>query len=145
MAAHVPHSEADVLVLHGLHVKPIVGIVVTVSPSFSVYRMVVFPAASRPTMRMHVSFLPKGPLKRFAKIFPMLQTGGSNTGQRNLQEQGVLGFFLCCPGPGKQEQLGDHSPTARLTQLLLSHKAQADESLVPFQKKTVLPTYLLSL
>ena len=28
---------------------PIVGMVVTISPSLSLYRMVVFPAASRPT------------------------------------------------------------------------------------------------
>ena len=49
--------------------KPVVGMVVTISPSFSLYRMVVLPAASRPTMRMRISFLPKRPLKRFAKIF----------------------------------------------------------------------------
>ena len=49
-----------------------VAMVVTISPSFSLYRIVVFPAASRPTMRMRISFLPKRPLKRFAKIFPML-------------------------------------------------------------------------
>ena len=30
-------------------ISPIVGIVVTISPSFSLYKMVVFPAASRPT------------------------------------------------------------------------------------------------
>ena len=29
--------------------SPIVGIVVTISPSFSLYRIVVFPAASSPT------------------------------------------------------------------------------------------------
>merc|ERR1711934_692288 len=38
--------------------KPMVGIVVTTSPSFSLYRMVVLPAASSPTMRMRQSFLP---------------------------------------------------------------------------------------
>lgn len=31
--------------------QPIVGIVVTISPSFSLYKMVVFPAASRPTKK----------------------------------------------------------------------------------------------
>ena len=30
---------------------PIVGIVVTTSPNFNLYKMVVFPAASRPTAR----------------------------------------------------------------------------------------------
>jgi hypothetical protein len=33
-----------------------VGIVVTTSPSLSLYRMVVLPAASRPTIRMRISF-----------------------------------------------------------------------------------------
>lgn len=42
----------------GLSVSsPMVGMVVTISPSFSLYRIVVFPAASRPTMRMRISFL----------------------------------------------------------------------------------------
>lgn len=102
LASHIPHGEADVLVLHRLHVEacrkagpqagawaaaasngggrqaggdrrpgrpaivvptalehtgqqqgtgssPMVGMVVTISPSFSLYRMVVLPAASRPT------------------------------------------------------------------------------------------------
>lgn len=49
-----------------------VGIVVTISPSFSLYRMVVFPAASRPTMRILISFLPKRPLNKLAKTFPMV-------------------------------------------------------------------------
>lgn len=52
--------------------KPMVGMVVTISPSFSLYRMVVLPAASRPTIRMRISFLPKRPLKRLAKMLPML-------------------------------------------------------------------------
>lgn len=30
---------------------PMVGMVVTISPSFSLYKMVVFPAASRPTAK----------------------------------------------------------------------------------------------
>ena len=76
LAADVPHGEADVLVLDGLYVEsfktninywslldtyffkklkprlPMVGIVVTISPSFSLYRMVVFPAASSPTVNL---------------------------------------------------------------------------------------------
>ena len=35
--------------------EPIVGIVVTTSPSFSLYKMVVLPAASKPTIRMRIS------------------------------------------------------------------------------------------
>lgn len=53
---------------------PIVGMVVTISPSLSLYRMVVLPAASRPTMRILISFFPNKPLNRFAKTFPMLYT-----------------------------------------------------------------------
>lgn len=45
---------------------------VTISPSFSLYRMVVFPAASSPTMRIRISFLPKKLLNRFANVFPMV-------------------------------------------------------------------------
>jgi hypothetical protein len=37
---------------------PMVGMVVTISPSLSLYRMVVFPAASRPTIRILISFFP---------------------------------------------------------------------------------------
>ena len=36
---------------------PMVGIVVTISPSFSLYRIVVFPAASKPTINILISFL----------------------------------------------------------------------------------------
>lgn len=45
---------------------------VTISPSFSLYRMVVFPAASRPTIRIRISFLPNRPLNRVANTFPMV-------------------------------------------------------------------------
>lgn len=51
---------------------PMVGMVVTISPSFSLYRMVVFPAASRPTIKMRISFFPIRLLRRFPKIFPMI-------------------------------------------------------------------------
>ena len=53
---------------------PIVGIVVTISPNFSLYRMVVFPAASRPTIRILISFLPKRPLNKPLIILPMFQS-----------------------------------------------------------------------
>lgn len=33
-----------------------VGMVVTISPSFNLYKMVVFPAASRPTIKILISF-----------------------------------------------------------------------------------------
>jgi len=53
---------------------PIVGMVVTISPSLSLYRMVVLPAASRPTMRILISFFPNKPLNRFEKTFPIVYT-----------------------------------------------------------------------
>ncbi|URE41779.1 hypothetical protein MUK42_06779 [Musa troglodytarum] len=43
-----------------------VGMVVTISPSFSLYRMVVLPAASSPTIRIRISFFAKRRLKSFA-------------------------------------------------------------------------------
>lgn len=49
----------------------------TISPSLSLYRMVVFPAASRPTMRILISFLPIRLFSRLPKMFPMT-TGGSH-------------------------------------------------------------------
>lgn len=51
---------------------PIVGMVVTISPSFSLYRMVVFPAASRPTINILISFLPQSLSKSFENVRPMI-------------------------------------------------------------------------
>ena len=101
LTADVPHCKADVLVFNCLDVEtckrkakqssnyrltvtlalksslsseqlPIVGMVVTISPSLSLYRIVVLPAASRPTIKILISFLPKRPLKRFANMLPMI-------------------------------------------------------------------------
>lgn len=44
----------------------------TISPSLSLYRMVVLPAASKPTIRIRISFFPKRFLKRPANMFPMV-------------------------------------------------------------------------
>lgn len=49
-----------------------VGIVVTISPNFSLYKIVVLPAASSPTINILISFLPKRPLNKFENIFPIL-------------------------------------------------------------------------
>lgn len=49
-----------------------VGIVVTISPNFSLYRIVVLPAASKPTISILISFLPNNPLNKFAKTLPMM-------------------------------------------------------------------------
>ena len=41
--------EKIILMKKSNNILPIVGIVVTISPNFNLYRMVVFPAASSPT------------------------------------------------------------------------------------------------
>ena len=51
---------------------PIVGIVVTISPSLSLYRIVVFPAASRPTIRILISFLPQRRSNNLENVIPIL-------------------------------------------------------------------------
>lgn len=50
-----------------------VGIVVTISPSFSLYKIVVLPAASKPTMRMRISFFPKIELIQRERLRPILK------------------------------------------------------------------------
>jgi len=93
LTTDIPDGELDVLVVDGLDVKtyidsilvrphyldtkglvdaPIVGIVVTISPSFSLYRMVVLPAASRPTIKMRISFFPHSLSRSLEKLMPML-------------------------------------------------------------------------
>lgn len=52
-----------------------VGMVVTISPSFSLYRIVVLPAASRPTIRILISLLAKSRLKSLAKDSPIVSDG----------------------------------------------------------------------
>ena len=52
---------------------PIVGMVVTISPSLSLYNMVVLPAASRPTISIRISFFANNRLNSLVKdnpIFP---------------------------------------------------------------------------
>lgn len=56
---------------------PMVGMVVTISPNFSLYRMVVFPAASKPTIKMRISFFPIRLFNRFPKMFPMVTAAAS--------------------------------------------------------------------
>lgn len=55
--------------------NPMVGMVVTTSPSFNLYRMVVLPAASRPTMRIRMSFLLTRRLHTCEKRFPIVYIG----------------------------------------------------------------------
>lgn len=62
------HRSHPHMLLH----LPIVGMVVTTSPSFSLYRIVVFPAASSPTMRMRISFFPNIRSQMREKVSPMV-------------------------------------------------------------------------
>lgn len=59
-----------------IYFLPIVGIVVTTSPSLSLYNIVVFPAASRPTMRILISLLPNI-ANRLENIFPIAAGDGN--------------------------------------------------------------------
>lgn len=52
-----------------------VGIVVTISPSLSLYKMVVLPAASKPTIRIRISFLAKSRLKSLVNVNPIFLSG----------------------------------------------------------------------
>lgn len=67
LVVHIPHGEADILVLTVSMLKPMVGMVVRISPSFSLFRTVVLEAASRPTMRMCISFSAKKALEEVCK------------------------------------------------------------------------------
>jgi hypothetical protein len=49
-----------------------VGIVVTISPNFNLYRIVVLPAASRPTIKIRISFLPKRPANILETFKPIV-------------------------------------------------------------------------
>lgn len=49
------------------------GMVATTSPHCSLYRIVVFPAPSRPRIRIRTSSLPQILLNRLAKMFPVIK------------------------------------------------------------------------
>lgn len=52
----------------------ILGIVVTTSPTCSLYRMVVFPAPSKPSIKILISLVPNRPEKRLEKKPPGEET-----------------------------------------------------------------------
>lgn len=54
--------------------------VVTISPNFSLYRIVVLPAASKPTMRIRICFFPKIREKSADTVRPMAGPGGGGAG-----------------------------------------------------------------
>ena len=57
------------------------GMVVTISPSLSLYRIVVFPAASRPTIKILISFFPHNLSNNFENVRPMVATADRDEGQ----------------------------------------------------------------
>ena len=65
---------------------PIVGIVVTISPNLSLYNIVVFPAASNPTINILISFLPNRLLNKFAKAFPILAVESEDYPGRKMED-----------------------------------------------------------
>lgn len=76
---HIKHVAVSLSLLKKIFIYlflPIVGIVVTTSPSLSLYNIVVFPAASRPTMRILISLLPNI-ANRLENIFPIAAGDGN--------------------------------------------------------------------
>lgn len=96
LSTNIPHGKLNVFVLDSLNIEsysesilaglhrlhrscyarenePMVGMVVTISPSLSLYRIVVFPAASRPTIRILISLLPHSLSNNFEIVRPMLR------------------------------------------------------------------------
>jgi len=95
LSTNIPYGKLNILVLNSLDVeacmeiaristaanamscmarenKPIVGMVVTISPSLSLYRIVVFPAASSPTIKIRISFFPHSLSNNFENVRPMV-------------------------------------------------------------------------
>ena len=56
-----------------------VGIVVTIFPNFRLYRMVVFPAASNPTIKICASLWTVRLLNNFPNMDPILRTNSCNS------------------------------------------------------------------
>ncbi|KAG6558287.1 hypothetical protein Mapa_000037 [Marchantia paleacea] len=52
--------------------NPMVGMVVTISPSFNLYKIVVFPAASRPTIKIRISFFENRLENSLVNVSPIL-------------------------------------------------------------------------
>eukprot|EP00732_Lithocolla_globosa_P003698 Lithocolla_globosa_v1_NODE_3071_length_1772_cov_4.612922.p2 type:complete len:107 gc:universal NODE_3071_length_1772_cov_4.612922:1433-1753(+) len=84
--------------------NPIVGIVVTTSPSFNLYKMLVFPAASSPTIKILTSCLR---CKVVAKLFtplviccPIFEVPGHVTMLLLL----LFATFQCSQRPGKNDK-----------------------------------------
>lgn len=82
MFSHLQYhiSKWQIQIIH----LPIVGIVVTISPSLSLYKMVVLPAASSPTIRMRISFFPNILLNTAEKTAPIFAVFDRHTQGTNI-------------------------------------------------------------
>lgn len=87
--------------------------VVTISPSFNLYKMVVFPAASRPTIRIRISFFPHILSNNLEKVRPMLaavRTGRLKAvalGKARSAQTATDGGWLCLRYPGRDTERQD--------------------------------------
>lgn len=80
-----------------------VGMVVTISPSLSLYKMVVLPAASKPTIRIRISFLPKRPESNLEMERPILaKMRSERLGEREAEKNSCASYLV----QPKRDELG---------------------------------------
>lgn len=83
------HNQTHKPTKQDLEYLPIVGIVVTISPSLSLYKMVVLPAASRPTIRIRISLLAKSRLNSFVNVSPIFLAVDSYNHHTSIKNQPI--------------------------------------------------------
>jgi hypothetical protein len=108
-----------------------VGMVVTISPSLSLYKMVVLPAASKPTIRIRISFLPKRPESNLEMERPILAKMRSERLGEREAEKNSCASYLAQP---KQDELGMNVLCIRSTIKFL-YCMLVGQVLFPLQKK----------
>lgn len=108
-----------------------VGVVVTISPSFSSYRIVILPAASNPTIKRCICFLPERPEKREEMVRPIAVVAFDD------QKEGVW----CTLGPSRFRLTTvwaeEKTPKIRLTGLSVSEAAGPAHRLVRWLRHSV--------
>ena len=95
----------------GLRGAPMVGIVVTISPSFSLYRMVVLPAASRPTWRGQPGCERLARRGAGWRLTP--STGASRAAPRRSPGHSAAGAQACPSPPSRQLATAAWRPSRR--------------------------------
>ena len=96
-----------------------VGMVVTISPSLSVYKMVVLPAASRPTIKMRISFLPKKS-NSFEKLKPIFWNQELKKSPDNSQKR-ARGWLSLLPARDPKKNSGIDDLAHLMIVILLPH------------------------